>query len=97
MVTARNISIRWGRAFICLFLTVGTREVYRENMPSVLGLDDCTHVTVRTVFYQEKFRIVKWQISWERWCSMFMEFEVQAGNPGDDADQVTQSMKSKVC
>lgn len=61
----------------------------------MLGLDGCTHVTVRIVFYQEMLRIVKWQISWERWGSVFMEFEVPVGNPGDDADQVTKSMKSK--
>lgn len=64
-------------------------------MPSLLDCDDCTHVTVRIVFHQEKFRTVKWQSSWERWCSVFTEFVVPVGNPGDDADQVTKRMKSK--
>lgn len=50
---------------------VVSREAYWENMPSVLGLDDCPQITLRIIFYQDKFRIVKWQISWERWCSVF--------------------------
>lgn len=52
--------------FFVFFPITGSREVYRENMPSVLGLDNCSQVTVRIIFYQDKFRRVKSHISWER-------------------------------
>lgn len=42
-----------------VFLTTGSREFYRKNLPPVLGLDDCSQVSVRIAFYQDKFRIAK--------------------------------------
>lgn len=45
-------------------------------MPPVLGLDDCSQVTVRITFYQDKFRIAKVTDHLEKMMLVFIEFEV---------------------